>query len=409
MPKRYVDVSHEALIRGWPRLRRWLDEDRTGLRLHRRITEAAEEWHCSNRDSDLLYRGTRLVQAQEWRERNEPELNAVEREFMDASMALKQRLEQQEKERQQHELDAALKLAETERQRADVEGKARRRQLYLIIVLFGLAVVASAAAVFGFRQKVDAERQARLATEAQQTAEKQAVLARAAEYKAKEAASQANVFLALNSNAIGNDSQELAYLAKALKLNPRNFEAGALTAALLTQKSWPVVTGAMKHDGVVISAQFSADGQRVVTASWGDKTARVWDAATGKAIGEPMKHDGVVRSAQFSADGQRVVTASLDKTARVWDAATGKAIGEPMKPIGAEVRGHDHAGAGPFTDNAAFKFCHEANHLPHGAACRRLGVDCFRERFEFHAALFEVVEGRHLHQVGESSQLGLPA
>ena len=40
---RWVDVSHEALIRGWPRLRRWLDEDRAGLRVHRRLTEATEE------------------------------------------------------------------------------------------------------------------------------------------------------------------------------------------------------------------------------------------------------------------------------------------------------------------------------------------------------------------------------
>ena len=40
----------------------------------------------------------------------------------------------------------------------------------------------------------------------------------------------------------------------------------------------------------VVSAQFSPDGQRVVTASW-DKTARLWDAANGKPIGEPMKHD----------------------------------------------------------------------------------------------------------------------
>jgi len=41
---------------------------------------------------------------------------------------------------------------------------------------------------------------------------------------------------------------------------------------------WPIpVAGPMRHDGEVCSAQFSADGQRVVTAS-GDKTARVWDA-----------------------------------------------------------------------------------------------------------------------------------
>ena len=65
----------------------------------------------------------------------------------------------------------------------------------------------------------------------------------------------------------------------------------------------------MQHEGTVYSAQFSPDGQRVVTASE-DKTARVWDAATGKAIGEPMRHEDAVCSAQFSPDGQRVVTAS---------------------------------------------------------------------------------------------------
>ena len=83
----------------------------------------------------------------------------------------------------------------------------------------------------------------------------------------------------------------------------------------------------------VNSAQFSPDGQRVVTASE-DKTARLWDAASGKPIGEPMKHESDVNSAQFSPDGQRVVTASEDKTARLWDAASGKPIGEPMKHEG---------------------------------------------------------------------------
>src|SRR5262245_55451979 len=132
MTERFVDVSHEALIRGWPRLRGWLDEDRAGLRLHHRITEAAQEWQRSNRDSDLHYRGARLVQAHEWRERHGPELNPLEREFLDESIALKHRLEQEEKERRERELAAALKVAETERQRAEVERKARRRQSSLI-------------------------------------------------------------------------------------------------------------------------------------------------------------------------------------------------------------------------------------------------------------------------------------
>jgi len=68
----------------------------------------------------------------------------------------------------------------------------------------------------------------------------------------------------------------------------------------------------------------------VVTASW-NGTARLWDAITGHAIGEPMQHEGVVASAQFSPDGQRVVTASYDGTARVWEAAIGQTMAEPME------------------------------------------------------------------------------
>lgn len=57
-----VDVAHEALIRAWPRLRQWIDDDRAGLRIVRRLSEAAEEWRRGDRDESLLYRGSRLVQ-----------------------------------------------------------------------------------------------------------------------------------------------------------------------------------------------------------------------------------------------------------------------------------------------------------------------------------------------------------
>jgi WD40 repeat protein len=68
------------------------------------------------------------------------------------------------------------------------------------------------------------------------------------------------------------------------------------------------------HSSWVTSAAFRSDGKRVVTAS-GDKTARVWDAESGKEIVVLKGHSEGVQSAVFSSDGKRVVTASFDKTA----------------------------------------------------------------------------------------------
>ena len=62
-----------------------------------------------------------------------------------------------------------------------------------------------------------------------------------------------------------------------------------------------------------------------------DHTARVWEAATGKPVGQPLRHEAAVASAAFSPDGLWVVTASDDLTARVWEAANGKAASEPLR------------------------------------------------------------------------------
>ena len=74
----------------------------------------------------------------------------------------------------------------------------------------------------------------------------------------------------------------------------------------------------------VNNAAFSPDGARILTAS-ADKTAKLWDAASGKLIAS-FAHQDEVNDAAFSPDGARILTASWDKTAKLWDAASGKLI-----------------------------------------------------------------------------------
>ncbi|MGW7448030.1 nSTAND1 domain-containing NTPase [Kitasatospora sp. NPDC054795] len=61
-----VTLSHEALLRAWPRLRGWIEEGRTGLRLHQQLAQDAEHWAASGREAALLYRGSRLELARQW-------------------------------------------------------------------------------------------------------------------------------------------------------------------------------------------------------------------------------------------------------------------------------------------------------------------------------------------------------
>jgi DNA-binding SARP family transcriptional activator/WD40 repeat protein len=77
-----VEVAHEALLREWPRLQRWLDEDVQGRRLHRRLGAAARAAEAGDGD---LYRGAQLAAACEWAASHAGELNAGEHAFLDAS------------------------------------------------------------------------------------------------------------------------------------------------------------------------------------------------------------------------------------------------------------------------------------------------------------------------------------
>jgi eukaryotic-like serine/threonine-protein kinase len=114
------------------------------------------------------------------------------------------------------------------------------------------------------------------------------------------------------------------------------------TARVWDAETGRPVTPPLRHAGKLSWVAFSPDGKQVATASE-DRTARIWDARTGIPIGPPLLHALEVIYVAFSPDGQRIVTATgesvftyfleyknLPGEARVWDVATGKALGLPM-------------------------------------------------------------------------------
>ena len=148
-----AEVTHEALIREWPTLRRWLDENRDNLRLHRHLTESAQEWQQLNRDSGELYRGARLEQAQEWANQHNDELNDLEREFLATSVTAEQRAIAEAQAQQQRELAQAQELATAQTQAAS---RARYFNIALFVILL-LTIGTSAALVNAQRSRQERE------------------------------------------------------------------------------------------------------------------------------------------------------------------------------------------------------------------------------------------------------------
>ena len=99
----------------------------------------------------------------------------------------------------------------------------------------------------------------------------------------------------------------VAYLGRALRLDPKNSAAARqLWSAVVYGEGDrnTVPTLVLPQEAKVHVALFSPDGRRILTAS-SDKTARLWDTATGAPIGEPMRHEDEVVDAAFSPDGAR--------------------------------------------------------------------------------------------------------
>ena len=270
-----ADLAHEALISAWPALRRWVDEDREGLRVRARLADDAQVWDGLDRHPDALYRGARLLAASEWVKGNPGQLTELEREFLVAG-----------------ERHHAGELAKAREQAANQQ-RAARRLRWSTAALSVLLVLASLASVLAARSAGEAREQARISD---------------SRFLANQAAEQAG---------IDPDLSILLSLA-AYQRSPDTPEArvGLQDQVLRRRHLRRILT---TPEGPLSTVAFSSDG-RALAAGGADGRVHVWDGdgQTPQATLGPAA--GPVRAVAVSPDGRTVAAAGAEEI-RVWDLA----------------------------------------------------------------------------------------
>jgi WD40 repeat protein len=278
-----IDISHESLMRIWERLDRWADDEAKSAGTYRRLADTAKRFP----DGTLV--GPELQANLAWRDQERPNETWAAR-YRDGFARAIAFLE-----KSQFERDAAIE----EKKRRDERELRVVRTAAVVMGLLAVAAVGLGVAAWLSR------------AEAQHNLE-QAELA-----KARSLAQAAGVHPEDNSRTIllaleglpDRASRDPRVVNRPLVFDMQKLLLGAITSL----REFAVLTG---HTADIFAVALTADGSRIVTGSY-DKSARVWEAATGKQLSK-LDHPGSVLAVAVTPDGKRIATGSTDHTVRIW-------------------------------------------------------------------------------------------
>ncbi len=309
-----VEVAHEALIRGWERLREWLNEDRGFLLWRQRLSLVQTQWKQMGNDPGSLLRSAALTEAEHWLHKKSEEINKTEKTFIQASLDARAQ-EQKALERRRRNLLWGLASG-----------------LLMALLIAGLAIM----------QWKEAEQQRNISVARQLSAEAITILDNP-RYGPGHGLVR-SILMAAKSLQHAPTLQGYRSLLRGMQLLPHSAVPLVIHKADVMDVSFSpdgtrvatasddntvriVMVDSSKevarlfHENAVRIVRFAPDGSHLATASV-DDMVRLWDTDMGKELFQ-LVHNNTVRDITFSPDGERLATASRDGTARVWDVATG--------------------------------------------------------------------------------------
>ncbi len=315
-----VELTHEALLHAWPRLRGWIDQDRAGLLMHQQLADAAAGWERERHDPGALYRGGRLAAALEWAQ--------YHRDDLPAGGAIAQFLEASRRQ----------------------ESRSARMRTAALVVLSVLTLVASGAAGVALQQRSAARQDLHRAVGMQTAAEGERVRAIDVSLSAQLslAADRIQPTAQTYTDLLGTETAPLAEslggyrdtvygvaFGRGGRLLATGDRDGTVRLWNLSDRAHPVPYGdpVRADPKSVYWVAVSPDGNTLATADR-DGTVGLWDISDPRSprpLARLAAHRGITFSVAFSPDGRTLVSAGDDDTFRLWN-VTDPGAAKPWGP-----------------------------------------------------------------------------
>ena len=329
--ERTVDIAHEALIEGWPTLRRWLGERREVEQARRRLEAKAKEWVRLGQGEGGLLDEVELLEAERWLPSADAAglgRDAVVLAVIEASRAAIQEADRKLEASRQHELEQARVLTEVERQRAEVQASSARRLLRLAAALVVVFLVAVGAAFYAIAQQREAQAGAedlaaevvrRSTTEAKALENEGLAATRAAEaVTAQETASAMASDLRLRQLLLKSESLVTDRYDQALLLSIATYRLADTVETrnnlLQVFRARPQLIRYIPISDTSSVIAFSPDSKTLMALT--QNGIRFWEAGTGVAV-EPVSM--MINGSRVASRDGTTGFSALRNTILLWD------------------------------------------------------------------------------------------